>query len=113
MSGSQAGGAPGQGWVVAEIAVFPLGTGEPTIREHVRALYDIVRASGLKHQLTAMGTLLEGRLEDVLDLARRLHEACFEAGGGATRVLTTLRLDERRGDPLSLEGKVQGVLGRP
>ena len=110
MYGGRDQGLPETGWAVAEISIFPIGTGEPTVREYVRAVYEIVRDSGLRHQLTAMGTLVEGRVEDLFDLARRAHDACFEAAGGTTRVVTTLRLDERRGEPLSLEGKVRGVL---
>jgi uncharacterized protein (TIGR00106 family) len=113
MYGGRAQGLPEKGWAVAELTVFPLGTGEPTVRDHVRALYRIVQASGLTHQLTAMGTIVEGRVEDILELTRRLHETCFEAGPGADRVYTTLRLDERRGEPLTIAGKVQGVLSPP
>ena len=96
---------------MAEISVLPVGTGEPTVREYVRAVYQLIRESGLKHELTAMGTLVEGRVEDLFALARRVHDACFEAAGGTARVVTSLRIDERRGEPLTLDGKVRGVLG--
>ena len=97
---------------VAEIFITPLGTGDATIREYIRALLPIVQASGLKHELHAMGTLVEGPVEDILALVARLHAATFDAHLGADRVVTHLRLDERRGEPLTLEGKVQGALGR-
>src|SRR6187455_2638252 len=97
---------------VAEIFITPLGTGDSTIREYIRALLPIVQASGLKHELHAMGTLVEGPVEDILALVARLHAATFDAHLGADRVVTHLRLDERRGEPLTLEGKVQGALGR-
>jgi uncharacterized protein (TIGR00106 family) len=113
MYGGKAQGLPERGWAVAELTVFPLGTGEPTVRDHVRVLYRLVQESGLTHQLTAMGTIVEGRVEDILALTGRLHDACFEAGPGATRVYTTLRLDERRGEALTIAGKVQGALSPP
>jgi len=97
---------------VAEIFITPLGTGESTIREFIRALVPRVEASGLAYQLTAMGTLVEGPLDDVLALARALHTATFDAASGTDRVVTHLRLDERRGEPLTLEGKVKGALGQ-
>ena len=97
--------------VVAEIFITPLGTGEATIREFIRALVPLVKESGLGYQLTAMGTLVEGPLDDVLALARALHTATFDLHTGTDRVVTHLRLDERRGEPLTLEGKVQGALG--
>ncbi len=110
MYGGREQGLPERGWAVAEISVLPLGTGEPTVREYVRDVYRVIQASGLRHELTAMGTLVEGRVEDLFDLARRVHEACFDAASGTTRVVTSLRLDERRGEPLTLSGKVRGVL---
>lgn len=113
MQGGKAAGLPERGWAVAEIFITPIGTGSPTIRDSIRDLYRIVRGAGLRHELTAMGTLVEGPIEEVFALARRLHDACFEAGGGASRVVTSLRVDERRGDALTLEGKVQGALGGP
>ncbi|MEP7027567.1 MAG: MTH1187 family thiamine-binding protein [Candidatus Eisenbacteria bacterium] len=96
---------------VAEIFITPLGTSESTIREYIRALVPILKASGLVYQLTAMGTLVEGPVDELLTLARALHDATFDAHLGADRVVTHLRLDERRGEPLTLEGKVQGALG--
>ena len=111
MYGGREQGLPERGWAVAEISVLPVGTGEPTVREYVRAVYQLIRESGLKHELTAMGTLVEGRVEDLFALARRVHDACFEAAGGTARVVTSLRIDERRGEPLTLDGKVRGVLG--
>ena len=97
--------------VVAEIFITPLGTGEATIREYIRALVPRVEASGLAYQLTAMGTLVEGPLDRVLALVRELHTATFDVSAGTDRVVTHLRLDERRGEPLTLEGKVRGALG--
>ena len=96
---------------VAEIFITPLGTADSTIREYIRALLPLVKASGLKHELTAMGTLVEGPVDEILALVGRLHAATFDASLGTDRVVTHLRLDERRGEPLTLEGKVQGALG--
>ena len=96
---------------VAEIFITPLGTGDSTIREYIRALLPIIEASGLKYQLTAMGTQVEGPVDALLALTRQLHDATFDASKGTDRVVTHLRLDERRGEPLTLDGKVQGALG--
>jgi len=96
---------------VAEIFITPLGTGDSTIREYIRALVPLIEASGLRYQLTAMGTQVEGPIDELVALALKLHSACFEVSKGTDRVVTHLRLDERRGEPLTLEGKVQGALG--
>ena len=96
---------------VAEIFITPLGTGDATIREYIRALLPIIEASGLRYQLTAMGTQVEGPVDALLKLTKELHDATFTASHGTDRVVTHLRLDERRGEPLTLEGKVLGALG--
>jgi len=44
-------------------------------------------------------------------LARGAHTATFDLQTGTDRVVTHLRIDERRGEPLTLEGKVKGALG--
>ena len=97
---------------VAEIFITPLGTGDATIREYIRALLPIVQASGLRYQLTAMGTQVEGPIDALLALTKQLHDATFTASHGTDRVVTHLRLDERKGEPLTLEGKVMGALGQ-
>ena len=97
---------------VAEIFITPLGTGDSTIREYIRALLPLIEASGLRYQLTAMGTQVEGPIDELLALTARLHEATFDVSKGTDRVVTHLRLDERRGEPLTLEGKVKGALGQ-
>ena len=96
---------------MAEIFITPLGTGESTIREFIRALVPIVEASGLRYELTAMGTQVEGTVDELLALVRALHDATFHAHTGTDRVITHVRLDERRGEPLTLEGKVRGARG--
>ena len=86
--------------VVAEIYITPLGTGDPSIKEFIRALRPLLDASGLRYEQHALGTVVEGPLLHVLELTRALHEFTFMAAKGAARVVTHLRIDERRdGDP--------------
>ena len=54
-----------------------------------------------------MGTVVQGKLDRVLELARQMHEVPF--GLGAARVLTTISIDDRRDRALSIEGKVRSA----
>lgn len=100
-----------KGQVVADISVVPVGTGSPSISSYVAACYDILKATpGIKFQLAAMSTILEGPLWLVLETAQRMHQLPFEKG--AQRVVTVLRIDERRDKPLTIKGKLEAVLGR-
>ena len=95
---------------VAEISVVPVGTADASISNYVAGAVKIVRASGLKYELSSMGTNVEGDVAAILDLVRKVHDACFKAG--AVRVLTTVKIDDRKDKPLSIEGKKSAVTAK-
>jgi uncharacterized protein (TIGR00106 family) len=54
-----------------------------------------------------MGTNIEGDLRDLLRIAFKMHQAPFKKG--ALRVLTTLKIDDRRDNKGTLSGKKRAV----
>lgn len=79
---------------------------------HVARCLEIVEESGLDYQLTAMGTIIEGEWDQVMEVVRRCHH---EVLAGVSRVLTTIRIDDRKGVEGALSTKVasvERVLGR-
>jgi len=93
---------------VAEISVVPIGTGSPSISGDVAAAVGLLRSEKrLKYQLTSMGTIVEGEVKDILRVAGRMHQAVLD--GGAQRVVTNLKIDDRRDKPLTMRGKVESV----
>ncbi|MEW6573846.1 MAG: MTH1187 family thiamine-binding protein [Bacillota bacterium] len=93
--------------VVAEISVVPVGTGSPSVSRYVADCIKVLGNSGLKYEVTAMGTIVEGELDAVLAAAKQMHEVPFNTG--AERVVTTVKIDERRDKQLSMKGKVEAV----
>jgi uncharacterized protein (TIGR00106 family) len=94
-----------------DISVVPVGTGSASVSEFVAGAVNIVRnEAGIKYRLTPMNTVIEGDLEQLLSLAKKMHDSAFSAG--AARVVTTIRIDERRDKPLTMEGKLQAVEDR-
>jgi uncharacterized protein (TIGR00106 family) len=92
---------------VAEISVVPVGTGSASISDYVARAFKIVKESGLKYELSSMATNLEGDIPDIMEVVRKIHESAFEQG--AVRVLTSLKIDDRRDKPLTMEGKKSAV----
>ena len=91
-----------------DISVVPVGTANPSVSEYVAGAVRILQKEpGIKYELTAMNTIIEGDLEKLLSLAQRMHRSAFDAG--AKRVVTTIRIDERRDKPLTIEGKIKAV----
>jgi len=93
---------------VAQISVVPVGTGSPSVSQEVAKAVQIVRdQSKVKYQLSPMGTVLEGDLDDIIRLAMEMHQSIFQ--GGAVRVITTIKIDDRRDKPLSMGGKLESL----
>ena len=97
--------------VIAEIHVVPLGTATTSLSNYVAACLDTIKqAQGISYQLTAMGTIIQGPLERVLELAQKIHEVPFTMG--AKRVATTIYIDDRRDRLATMEDKVKAVLSK-
>jgi len=97
--------------VIAELHVVPLGTETASLSHYVAACLDILKeAEDITYQLTAMGTIVQGPLDRILELAREMHEVPFTMG--AKRVATTIYIDDRRDKLITIEGKMKAVLGK-
>jgi uncharacterized protein (TIGR00106 family) len=92
---------------VVFLTITPLGTATPSVSKYVAGVERILRASGLTHQLTAMGTLIEGDLDRILAVIREMHEHPFTQG--AMRVSTSIRIDDRRDKEHTIAGKMRSV----
>ena len=92
---------------VVQISCTPLGEGSGGISKFVAGCLRLVEDSGLKYQLTPMGTILEGELDDIFALIRQMHESPFNAG--AQRVSTLIKIDDRRDREHTMERKLRSV----
>lgn len=95
---------------IMEVSVVPVGTGSASLGDVVAETIRVAKQHGAKFALNAMGTNLEGDLEVLLKVAREMHEACFN--GGAQRVVTVIKIDDRRDKELSMEYKVDSVMAK-
>ena len=97
-----------KGTIIAEIKIIPLGTETTSLSRYIAACVETVKqAQDISYQLTAMGTIIQGPLERVLELAQRMHEVPFAMG--AKRVVTTINIDDRRDKKITMESKVKAV----
>jgi uncharacterized protein (TIGR00106 family) len=92
---------------IAFLTITPLGTATPSVSRYVAGVERVLDAAGLKHELTAMGTIIEGPVDEILAVVRKMHEHPFTEG--AQRVSTSLRIDDRRDKVATIEGKVRSV----
>ncbi len=91
--------------IVCEFSVVPLDKGA-SVSAYVAECLKVVRKSRLPHELTAMGTIVEGTWEEVMTVVKDCHDAVRQH---ASRVLTTVRVDDREGPGGRISSKVQSV----
>jgi len=92
---------------VVQFTIVPLGTGSTSLSSYVAAVHRMLDQSGVKNSLTPMGTVLEGPLDELLAVIRKMHELPFDAG--AQRVMTLINIDGRRDKKGSIEQKLTSV----
>ncbi len=93
---------------MVEVSIVPVGTDSPSVSQYVALALKVLQAEkDLKYELTAMGTILEGDLGRLLTLVRKMHQSVLDTG--VKRVVTTVKIDERRDKASSITGKVASV----
>lgn len=92
--------------VIADLCVVPLGVGL-SVSNYVAACERVLAEAGLKTQLHAYGTNIEGDWDRVFAAVKRCHEVVHEMG--APRISTTLRIGTRTDRAQTMEDKVRSV----
>lgn len=94
-----------------EVSIVPIGLPTTSLSPYVARALAILQKSRLQYELTAMGTIITGDLDDIWPVLRRMHEGCFTTGEVA-RVLTQIKVDDRRDREASPTQKVASVLDK-
>ncbi|MFQ5527499.1 MAG: MTH1187 family thiamine-binding protein [Thermoanaerobaculia bacterium] len=89
---------------VAELQVIPLGAGV-SVRAEVRRAQEIIHESGLLVQEHSFGTNVEGDLDTILDVVKRIHEVLHAEG--TTRLSTAIKLGTRLDKEPDLASKLR------
>jgi uncharacterized protein (TIGR00106 family) len=93
---------------IIEVYVIPLDTEMPSVGKYVGAAVEVLKGEKyIEYQLTAMSTIIEGPLPRLLSLAYEMHDSALNAG--AMRVVTIIKIDERRGQIGTISSKMEAV----
>ena len=92
--------------VIADLCVIPIGVGV-SVSKYVAACEKVLSEAGLKTQLHAYGTNIEGDWDAVFAAIKRCHEVVHEMG--APRITTSLRFGTRTDRAQTMEDKIRSV----
>ena len=92
--------------VIADVAVMPLRpyACEDEMYKVVDKCIEKIKESGLKYEIGARSTTIEGDFDEVFDLIKIIHKIPFELG--CERVITVARVDEKAGG-LTIDDKLR------
>ena len=92
--------------VIVDVCVVPVGAGI-SLSPYIAACQTVFQKAGLKIQLHAYGTNVEGEWDTVFSAIKKCHEKMHEMG--APRITTTIKCGTRTDRPQTMEEKVQSV----
>ncbi|PID48064.1 MAG: hypothetical protein CR967_01655 [Proteobacteria bacterium] len=92
--------------VLLEFSMFPID-GEESKSEYVGRIIDMVDKSGLKYQLTPMGTIIES--DDIGEALKIVQRAYGVLEQDCNRVYSSIKLDIRKGKTNALRSKIKSV----
>jgi len=95
--------------VIVDLCVVPLGVGV-SVSKYVALCQKILEEAGLKINLHAYGTNIEGEYDQVFAAIRRCHEEIHTAG--APRISTTIKLGSRVDRVQTMADKIESVEGK-
>ena len=91
---------------IVEFCIIPLGVGV-SLSEYIAACEQVLEEAGVKVELHANGTNIEGDWDAVMKAVKQCHQRVHEMG--APRISTSLRVGTRTDREQTLSDKIQSV----
>jgi len=93
--------------IIAQVSITPIGV-EVSVHEYVKIAIDEIRKSGLNFETNAMATVIESKsLDELFNVIKKAHHAVLKKG--AKRVITEIKIDDRRDKDATMRSKIEAV----
>jgi len=92
--------------VLLEFAMFPTDKGE-SVSQYVGEVIQMIKESGVRYKLTAMGTIIETEtIDEALAIVSKSYKVLEPY---SNRVYSSVKLDIRKGKSNRLEEKIKSI----
>ena len=93
--------------IVADFSIVPMGSGTSAAK-YIRAVYDLLRESGVKFVPGPMSTSVETKsFEELFDLIEKANQRLEDMG--VERIITSVKIDYRLDKEISIESKLRAT----
>ena len=97
--------------MIVELSVVPVGTAETSVSAYVRAALKIIEENGLDYEINSMGTCVQGEWDEIFPALRAVHDELAKMG--CNRIVTTVKIDDRRDKYGTMNAKIAAVEEAP
>jgi len=97
--------------MIAQFSIVPLGAGA-SVSSYVAKVIKIVDESQLPYRFHAMGTIVEGEWDQIMNLIKKCRDTLMNE---VERVIIDIKIDDRKGTTGRIEQKIKSIeekLGR-
>lgn len=92
--------------VLLEFTMFPTDKGD-SVSQYVGEVIQMIKESGVRYKLTAMGTIIEtGTIDEALAIVNKSYKVLEPY---SNRVYSSVKLDIRKGKSNRLEEKIKSI----
>jgi uncharacterized protein (TIGR00106 family) len=94
--------------MIVELSVVPVGTGETSVSSYVKAAIKIIEETDLDYEVNSMGTCVQGEWDEIFSTLKAVHDELAKMG--CNRIVTTVKIDDRRDKFETMDAKVAAVV---
>ncbi len=91
--------------MMVQFSIMPVSN-QMQLSEPIAKALKLIHESGLEYKLTAMGTLIIGEWNEVMNLVKKCHEVVREE---YPRVMTQIKIDDVKNRIDSFDDKIKSV----
>lgn len=93
--------------IIAKLSIAPIGKG-CSVSTYVKIVLDVLKNEQVSFQTNAMATVIEtDDLDTLFSVVKKAHIAVSQAG--ADRIITELKIDDRRDKEVTIESKLKSI----
>jgi len=91
--------------MLVSFSIIPIGSSS-SMGDKIAEILKIVDSSGLPYKINPMGTVVEGEWDEIMQLIKKCHKQAMRSG---ERTVTTISIDDRKGETSRIDEKVKSV----
>jgi uncharacterized protein (TIGR00106 family) len=93
--------------IISQLSIVPIGKGV-SVSKYVKEVIEVIKKHDVKSKTNAMATVIETKdLETLFNIVQEAHMTMVNSG--AERVITELKIDDRRDKNATMESKIKAL----